>query len=193
MTTAEGGMVFARDPDVLERVKQMRTHGMSSGTMERLAGHELTYDVTMLGYNYRMDELRAAVGLVQLRNLGYWNERRAALTGAYRRLLHKYCPDIVVPFSIARPPSSHHVMPVILPVGTDRRLVADCLREAGIRTTVHYPAVHQFTWYESRFPDVRLPLTEEFCRCELTLPLHPKMGESDVETVVRALAQAINR
>lgn len=193
MTTAEGGMVFARDPAVLNRVKQMRSHGMSTGTMERLAGHDLTYDVTTLGYNYRMDELRAAVGLVQLRNLAHWNERRSALTDAYRKLLRECCPDIIVPFSTARPASSHHIMPLILPVGTDRQLVADRLREAGIRATVHYPPVHQLSWYENRFPAVRLPVTEEFCRRELTVPLHPKMADSDVETVVRALAQAINR
>jgi len=193
MTTAEGGMVFARDPDVLDKVKQMRSHGMTSGTLQRLAGQELTYDVTMLGYNYRMDELRAAIGLVQLRSLRRWNDRRAALTGAYRRLLRKHCPDVFVPFSISRPPSSHHVMPVILPEGADRQLVADCLRETGVRTTVHYPAIHRFSWYESRFPSVHLPRTEEFCRRELTLPLHPRMEERDVESVTRALAQALSR
>jgi dTDP-4-amino-4,6-dideoxygalactose transaminase len=192
MTTAEGGMVIADDQDILDRVKQMRSHGMTTGTMQRLSGHELTYDVTMLGYNYRMDELRAAIGLVQLRNLRRWNERRARLTGAYRRLLGMRCPDISVPFSTPRP-SSHHIMPVILPVGADRQFVADCLREAGIRTTVHYPAIHQFSWYETRFPSVRLPKTEEFCRRELTLPLHPKMEERDVETVTRALSQALSR
>jgi dTDP-4-amino-4,6-dideoxygalactose transaminase len=190
MTTAEGGMIVARDADVLDRVRQMRGHGMTTGTMQRLAERTLGYDVTMLGYNYRMDELRAAIGLVQLRNLRRWNEKRGKLSGLYRRLLRLHCPEVAVPFSTPRP-SSYHVLPVVLPKGADRQCVADRLRDAGIRTTVHYPPIHRFSWYQSRFPSVCLPQTEEFCRRELTLPLHPKLEERDVETVVRALAEAV--
>ena len=191
MTTGEGGMVFARDQDVLDKVKQMRSHGMTSLTLQRLYGPTLTYDVTMLGYNYRMDELRAAIGLVQLRNLKAWNEKREKLTGLYRRLLHIQCPDVSVPFSISRP-SSYHILPVILPESADRQRVADRMRDAGIQTSVHYPPIHRFSWYQSRFPSVRLPRTEEFCRRELTLPLHPKLKERDVETVVCVLAEALS-
>jgi dTDP-4-amino-4,6-dideoxygalactose transaminase len=192
MTTAEGGMVITRDQDVLDRVKQMRSHGMTSGTLQRLSGRALTYDVTMLGYNYRMDELRAAVGLAQLRNLRRWNEKRERLTGAYRRRLRMQCPDVSVPFSMPRA-SSYHILPIILPEGADRPVVAERMRRAGIQTSVHYPPIHRFSWYQSRFPSVRLPKTEEFCRRELTLPLHPKLEERDVETVVGALAEALSR
>jgi dTDP-4-amino-4,6-dideoxygalactose transaminase len=190
MTTAEGGMVIARDKQILERVKQMRSHGMTSGTLQRLSGHALTYDVTMLGYNYRMDELRAAIGVVQLRNLRRWNEKRERLTGVYRNLLRTRCPDVSVPFSTQRA-SSHHILPVILPREVCREAVADRMRDAGIQTSVHYPPVHRFSWYRRRFPSVLLPITEEFCRRELTLPLHPKMEEGDVEAVTRALAEAL--
>jgi dTDP-4-amino-4,6-dideoxygalactose transaminase len=192
MTTAEGGMVIARDPDVVDKVKQMRGHGMTSGTMQRLTDGTLTYDVTMLGYNYRMDDLRAAIGLVQLRNLRRWNAKRARLTGVYRELLRLHCPGVCMPFSLPRP-SSHHILPVILPEGADRQRVADRLRDAGIRTTVHYPPIHQFSWYQSRFPSVSLPRTEAFCRRELTLPLHPKLEEQDVDRVVHALVEAVRR
>ena len=190
MTTAEGGMVITRDPEILERVKQMRSHGMTTGTLQRLSGHALTYDVTMLGYNYRMDELRAAIGMVQLRNLRRWNEKRERLTGAYRRLLRTHCCDVSVPFATQRA-SSHHILPVVLPKGANRPHVADRMREAGIQTSMHYPPIHRFSWYQSRFTAVWLPKTEEFCRRELTLPLHPKMEEQDVETVTGALAEAL--
>jgi dTDP-4-amino-4,6-dideoxygalactose transaminase len=190
MTTAEGGMVIARDQEVLERVRQMRSHGMTAGTLQRLSGHTLTYDVTMLGYNYRMDELRAAIGLVQLRNLRRWNEKRKRLTDTYRRLLRLHCPDVSVPFATQRS-SSHHILPVILPNEACREAVADRMRGAGIQTSVHYPPIHRFCWYRRRFPSVLLPMTEEFCRRELTLPLHPKMEEGDVEAVTGALADAL--
>jgi dTDP-4-amino-4,6-dideoxygalactose transaminase len=192
MTTAEGGMVVAPDRDVLDKVKQMRSHGMTIGTLQRLSERTLTYDVTVLGYNYRMDDLRAAIGLVQLRNLRRSNEKRMALTGAYRTLLNAHCPEVSVPFSMPRA-SSHHILPVVLPKGANRQLVADRMRDAGIQTSVHYPPIHRFSWYQTRFPSVLLPETEEFCRRELTLPLHPKLEEQDVETVVGALAEALSR
>jgi dTDP-4-amino-4,6-dideoxygalactose transaminase len=190
ITTGEGGMVIARNQDLLDQVRQMRTHGMTSLTLQRLHGRTLTYDVTTLGYNYRMDELRAAIGLVQLGKLKQWNEKRGNLSDSYRRLLGTYCPDLSVPFSTPRA-SSHHILPVILPAGVARQRVADRMRDAGIQTSVHYPPIHQFSWYRSHFPSVRLPNTEEFCRRELTLPLHPRLEERDVERVVCVLSEAL--
>jgi dTDP-4-amino-4,6-dideoxygalactose transaminase len=192
MTTAEGGMVIAPDDATLNKVKQLRSHGMTRGTMQRLSSGMLDYDVTMLGYNYRMDELRAAIGLVQLHNLKSWNQQRGRLTSIYRELLDLYCKNVFVPFSMPRP-SSNHIFPVVLPADVDRTQVANHLRGRGIQTSMHYPPIHKFSWYRDRFPSVSLPNTEEFCRRELTLPLHPKMNEADVETVVRGLADALAR
>jgi dTDP-4-amino-4,6-dideoxygalactose transaminase len=190
MTTGEGGMVIARYEGVLDKIKQMRSHGMTSLTLQRLSDQTLSYDVTMLGYNYRMDELRAAIGLMQLRKLNHWNKKRERLTRVYRELLRSCCPDVSVPFSTPRA-SSYHILPVILPEGVNRQRVANQMRAAGIQTSFHYPPIHRFSWYRSRFPSVRLPKTEEFCRCELTLPLHPKLEERNVEMVVCALAKAL--
>ena len=190
MTTAEGGMVVALDPDILARVRQGRGHGMTTGTMERLFGGMITYDVTMLGFNYRMDELRAAIGLVQLARVDAWNERRKALTSTYRTLLEEHCPEVRVPFASARP-STHHIMPVILPKDRDRQLVADSLRARGVQSTNHYPPVHWFSWYRQSLPAAHLPLTEEFAMRELTLPLHPKLAADQVEYVARTLADAL--
>lgn len=190
MTTAEGGMVVARDDGVLAKARQMRSHGITSGTVQRLTSHAVTYDVTMLGYNYRMDELRAAIGLVQLKNLKRWNDKRQALTNTYRRLLAEHCPGVAVPFSRPRA-SSCHILPVLLPEGVDRQAVVSRMWDAGIQTSMHYPPIHEFSWYRARFPLLRLPRTEEYCRRELTLPLHPKLTDLDVDVAVRALARAL--
>ena len=190
MTTAEGGMVVARDDAVLAKVRQMRSHGITSGTVQRLASHAVTYDVTMLGYNYRMDELRAALGLVQLKNLKRWNDKRQVLTNTYRRLLAQHCPGVAVPFSGPRA-SSCHILPVLLPEGVDRQAVVSRMWDAGVQTSMHYPPIHEFSWYRARFPSVRLPRTEAYCRRELTLPLHPKLTDLDIGVVVRALARAL--
>lgn len=190
MTTAEGGMVVTLDPGVLETVRQARGHGMTTNTLQRLNGRMITYDVTMLGYNYRMDDLRAAMGLAQLRNLGAWNEKRRVLTHIYRDLLSEQCPEVSVPFSRPRP-SAHHILPVVLPMGIDRQLVVDKLRDGGIQTTNHYPPIHWFSWYIDKFPSISLPQTEDFALRELTLPLHPKLESGHVKQIVRSLAKAL--
>jgi dTDP-4-amino-4,6-dideoxygalactose transaminase len=186
MTTAEGGMVVARDPAVLARIRQMRSHGMTAGTLERLSGRALTYDVTLLGYNYRMDDLRAAIGLVQLKYLTRWNEQRRRLARFYRAALNETCPEVVIPCA-EWPVSARHIFPIVLPKGTDRQRLMEWMRAAGIQTTIHYPPVHQLTWYRDRFSEFYLPQTEEFGERELTLPLYPKMGEQQVMMVTNAL------
>ncbi|MGF7174871.1 DegT/DnrJ/EryC1/StrS family aminotransferase [Azospirillum doebereinerae] len=195
MTTAEGGMVTARDPATLERIRLLRAHGMTSGTQQRLTGHASGYDVTALGFNYRMDEFRAAIGLVQLARLPAWNAKRQALAARYHRSLERGGLErggsgIVLPFPEPRP-SANHIMPVLLPADADRTRVMQALRARDIQTSVHYAPVHRFTLYRERCPGVSLPLTEEFARRTLSLPLHPRMDDGDVDAVTRALAQAL--
>jgi dTDP-4-amino-4,6-dideoxygalactose transaminase len=183
-------MVFARDRAVLERMRQLRGHGMTTDTRQRLAARAPTYDVTMLGWNYRMDEFRAAIGLVQLQFLRRWNEQRAQLARAYRLALAERQTGVSVPFSDGYE-SSHHILPAILPAGSDRDAVMVRMREAGIQTTVHYPPIHRMSFYRDQLPPQDLPMTEEFARRELSLPLHPKLEDSDVQNVVTALANAL--
>jgi len=190
MTTAEGGMVVAEERGLLDIIRQRRGHGMTSGTLQRLLQPCSTYDVTMLGYNYRMDELRAAFGLVQLKNLGLWNAKRRTLTELYRERLSQYCPQVLVPF-VREATSAYHIMPVVLPASVGRETVIGAMRESGVQTSVHYPPSHEFSFYRDLFPGVRLPITEEFARRELTLPLHPKMMLADVDRVVETLTRAL--
>jgi dTDP-4-amino-4,6-dideoxygalactose transaminase len=190
MTTAEGGAIIAHSRSLRETIRQARSHGMTSSTRQRLDSRSPDYDVTMLGFNFRMDELRAAVGLVQLKRLAEWNDIRRRLSLRYRQLIAEHCPSAIVPF--ADPwPSAHHLMPVLLPTAFSRQTVIDRLRKRGIQTTVHYPPVHRLTFYDHLYPDSHLPRTEEFARRELTLPLHPRMTLSTVEFVVNSLAAAL--
>ena len=192
MTTAEGGMVLVRDAMALERVRYMRSHGMTTGTLDRQRGHAFSYDVTMLGYNYRMDELRAAMGLEQLASLPHWNRSRGELANLYRQTLAAYIPDVVIPFDQTHETAAH-IMPILLPVEVSRRNVMDQLRNSGIQSSIHYPPIHRFSYYRKRFPGVSLPKTEEFCARELTLPLHPGLNENDVQRIVEALKEAIEK
>jgi dTDP-4-amino-4,6-dideoxygalactose transaminase len=190
MTTAEGGAIIARSRTLRETIRQARAHGMTSGARQRLNSRRPDYDVTILGFNYRMDELRAALGLVQLKKLTEWNDIRRRLSATYRELIAELCPSVMVPFE-APWPSTHHLLPIVLPPATNRQRIIDRLRKRGIQTTVHYPPVHRLTFYRDLYPDTALPRTEDFARRELTLPLHPRMSTLDVDKVVNALAAAL--
>ncbi|MCW3474794.1 DegT/DnrJ/EryC1/StrS aminotransferase family protein [Rhodovastum sp. RN2-1] len=190
MTTAEGGMIVAGDDGLLDRIRQLRAHGLTSSTVQRLRGQAVSYDVTMLGYNYRMDELSAAIGLVQLGKLDQWNKKRRMLAHLYRDLLEERCPDVLLPFPEERT-TSHHIMPIVLPSAIDRQRVIGILRSDGIQTTIHYPPIHCLSWYRNNTPVVSLPLTEDFAARQLTLPLHPKMEAQHVDLVTQVLANAV--
>jgi dTDP-4-amino-4,6-dideoxygalactose transaminase len=190
MTTAEGGMLLIRDPDRLRRARLMRAHGMTSSTIDRDRGHAFGYDVVECGHNFRMDELRGAMGLVQIERLGEWNERRRELGSVYRSELGELAPEVTVPFS-ADHPTSGHLMPVVLPRDTDRAGVMTGMRAAGIQTSVHYPPVHRFSFYERVLGQTSLPRTEDFSARELTLPLHPGLDAADVDRVVKSLCQSV--
>jgi dTDP-4-amino-4,6-dideoxygalactose transaminase len=190
ISTAEGGMVLSPDEGLLSILRRLRGHGMTSDTLVRHRGHAYSYDVTMLGFNYRLDELRAALGLVQLRHLTEWNRARLELTQLYRRKLLSELPAARVPFAAGHRTAAH-LLPLLLPEGCRREAVMESLRRSGIQSSIHYPPVHLFSYYRGLYPDVALPKSEEFCRRELSLPLHPALAEADVDRVVTGLRTAL--
>jgi len=192
MTTAEGGMVLLRDAGVAERIRKMRTHGMTSVTLDRVRGRAVSYDVVECGYNYRIDELRAALGLVQLEELPGWNDKRVEIIGEYRTALGASVDTMVVPFDREHL-SSGHIMPTVLPADADRLAVMEHLKSEGIQSSIHYPPVHTFSYFRERFGEVSLPNTEEFGARQLTLPLHPGLDSYDVTRVVTAVKDALGK
>jgi dTDP-4-amino-4,6-dideoxygalactose transaminase len=189
LSTGEGGMLVTNRDDVAARVRLARSHGMTTLTWQRHAGHAFSYDVVDLGYNYRIDEIRAALGLVQLRKLADANARRHAITEQYRRLLSAL--PVELPLVDVPGESACHILPVLLPENSDRGRVMESLRERGIQTSIHYPPIHLFTFYRGKYPNVVLPQTERAAERLLTLPLYPGMSDRDVELVVAELRSAL--
>jgi len=189
LTTGEGGMLVTNSDNLAEKLRILRSHGMTTLTWDRFKGHASTYDVVDLGYNYRMDEIRAAMGRVQLQKLPSGNARRGELTALYRELLAELVPGVQVPFSELRGQSSYHIMPVLLPKGTDKLAVMASMKAQGIQTSWHYPPVHTFSIYAKGWQAQvnPLPLTESVATRELTLPLYPTMTEEQVRMVVEGL------
>ena len=191
MTTAEGGMVVVADEARRERVRLLRSHGMTASTLDRDRGRAVGYDVVECGYNFRMDELRAALGLVQIERLPTWNRTRVELLARYRELLDERVARGVRALRPPPPDLGPYHADRCCRERCDRTAIMASMRAAEVQTSVHYPAIHQFTYYRHRFGDVRLPHTEAFSRRELTLPLHPALSSADVERVVEALATAV--
>jgi len=191
LSTGEGGMLTTHREDVYERVKILRSHGMTSLTWDRHEGHAYTYDVVDLGYNYRIDEIRAALGLAQLDKLARNNARRKVITEQYWDLLSD--AGVGLPFCDAVGEAAHHIFPVLLPEGTDREALIDHMRAAGVQTSIHYPPIHLFSHYRAAHAGVSLPQTEAAAAREITLPLYPTMTGAHIRIVVQALRSALHR
>ncbi|MBP9040415.1 MAG: DegT/DnrJ/EryC1/StrS aminotransferase family protein [Anaerolineaceae bacterium] len=194
MTTGEGGMAVTNDEEVFKKLSLIRSHGMTSLTWDRHRGHAWSYDVVDLGYNYRIDEMRAAVGLVQLHKLDSFNEKRRKITKRYIDLLHESCPEIIIPFEHHPGISACHLFVILLPEGCDRFDFMERMKAAGIQTSIHYPLIHRFSYYQND-PFVacqNLPFTEKIAEREVTLPLYPGLTENDVTYIVQSIAEALH-
>jgi dTDP-4-amino-4,6-dideoxygalactose transaminase len=192
LPVGEGGMVVTKDLELAERVRLLRSHGMTTLTWDRHRGHAPSYDVVGHGFNYRLDELRAAIGLVQLERLPAANEARSLSMARYARLLASV-DGVEVPFSRTKGStrSSHHLAVVILPHDVDRQAVRRALAGDGIQTSVHYPPIHSFSAFRGQAPRL-LANTERVAERILTLPLYPHLSEEQVEAVVDSLARALD-
>ena len=191
LSVGEGGLLCTDDDEVAAFVRSRRSHAMTSGTWDRHSGRTDTYDVTGLGFNYRLDEPRAALLLSRLERLEADIARRRELTLRYRDLLRQV-PGLLVPFEDADVPSSTcYVMPIMLERDGTQAEVSASLRERGIQTSIFYPSIHRFTAYRERFPNLSLPITELASRTELTLPFYPHMTDDDQDRVLTALAEVV--
>jgi dTDP-4-amino-4,6-dideoxygalactose transaminase len=192
LATGEGGMLVTERDDIADRVRVLRSHGMTSLTWDRHQGHAYSYDVVDLGHNYRIDEIRASLGLVQLKKLEANNSRRRTITEQYRQgLAGMKSIGGRIPFEAVEGQPAYHILPVLLPPSVDRRQFMEGMRARGIQTSVHYPPIHKFSYYQQRFPGISLPITESIASREVTLPLYPGMTDEDVGIVVAAVNEVL--
>lgn len=194
MTTGEGGMIVTNDDDAANKMRILRSHGMTTMSWDRYKGHAWSYDVVELGYNYRIDEIRAAIGRVQLSKLDKNNERRRNLSLLYREQLEELAPAIVVPFNTPRGTSACHLMPILLPAGTDRIRFMENMKSNGIQTSIHYPPIHKFqTYTKGGTVHFDLPVTDNVTGREVTVPLYSGLTDENVATVVHSVQDAIHK
>jgi dTDP-4-amino-4,6-dideoxygalactose transaminase len=189
LCVGEGGAVLTDHEDLAARVRSLRSHGMTTVTWDRHRGHAETYDIIELGFNYRIDEPRAALGLSRLTRLASDLEKRRAVARGYRERLAGL--DLELPFDdegVDR--SAHFAFPVLLERREERDAVRDQLQERGVQTT-WYPAVHRFTEYRRLLGDVSLPATEEVADRHCALPMSATLEPTDLTLVAEAVEAAL--
>jgi dTDP-4-amino-4,6-dideoxygalactose transaminase len=187
----EGGAVVTGDDEVGERLRLLRSHGMTTMTWDRHRGHASSYDVVDVGFNYRLDEIRAALALVQLERLPEAIARRSRLAARYVERLHDV-EGIQVAFAEHSrwATSAHHLVVVVLPESVERERVRSVLADRRIQTSVHYPPIHGFSAYAD-IPERPLPRTDALAERIVTLPLYPTLTEEQVDLVTETLVSAV--
>jgi dTDP-4-amino-4,6-dideoxygalactose transaminase len=191
LSCGEGGLLATDDDDVAAFVRSRRSHAMTSSTWDRQRGHSRSYDVTGLGYNYRLDEPRAALLISRLAALEGDIARRRSLVRRYRELLEGV-DGVVLPYSDAEvETSSCYVMPVVLNDAHLQQPLRRLMRERwGVETSLLYPSITEFTAYRDR-SRAPLPRSERIARTQVTIPLYPHLSQSGQDRVVAALIDGL--
>jgi dTDP-4-amino-4,6-dideoxygalactose transaminase len=199
LATGEGGMVVTDRDELPETMRLLRSHGMTTLTWDRHRGHAASYDVAAHGFNYRIDEIRSALGRAQLKNLDERNRRRRDLVRRYWTIL-----DAIreqgwgLPFRALEKDASFegatgHLMPVVAVSASVRQAAADALRESGIQSSLHYPLLPAFTAFSKRYATEKCSQAKSFCERVITLPLYPSLSDGQVTDVCAVLTEAVLR
>ena len=206
ITTGEGGAVVTNNPELARLLRLFRSHGIERSD-ERMVNLDASrekgercpwyYEHQALGFNYRLTDIQAALGLSQLNHLEEFTERRRKIVArydeAFSRCIHmKKAQDN----EACRERSAHHLYIGLFDFesfgGTRTEMMND-LRHQGIGTQVHYIPVYRQPYYQKILGDVRdsYPQVEKYYKECLSLPLFPKMSDEDVEFVIQAITKTI--
>jgi len=195
ITTGEGGLLVTNDPGLSDRVRLMRSHGVVRDTNIE---EPWFYEQRCLGYNYRMPDLNAALGLSQLKKIDGLRAKRSRLDARYRDLIDDICLPVRVQSIPSSVVSSHHLFVVKLlgnNIGQTRLELFRHLKGRGIGVNVHYIPVHLHPYMRKMlgYETGAFPICEEYYAGALSLPLHPLMDDMDVDCVVREIQMFLSR
>lgn len=191
VTTFEGGAIVSADEAFIEETRRLRNHGIDAGVRDRLAGATWEYDVSTLGYNYRLSDVACALGLSQLSRIPEKLAGLRELASLYRDRL-RGLERVTIP-AVAEPGEhAWHLFPILLDPSIDRAWAFAALRAENIGVNVHYIPIYAFSMYE------KLGFTAaDYPRCSatyprlLSLPLFFGMTPRDVDDVVAALEKVL--
>jgi len=186
MTTGEGGMITTNDPHYAEAMRQFRNHCLSSDHRERHHTGSWFYEMTNLGYNYRLTDIQCALGISQLNNVPKWTQRRQEIAGLYDAAFQKI--NTVTPLTV-RDGVSHAYHLYVVKLGVNRADAFQALRAENIGVNVHYIPVHLHPFYQERFGTKKgdCPTAETAYEQILSIPMFAGMSDSDANDVITAI------
>ena len=192
ITTAEGGMALTNDPELAARMERLRSHGITRdpGLMTHEPDGPWYYQQIELGWNYRMTEMQAALGLKQQERLTEFVDRRNVLADRYDSLLAGLPLDRPGRLEGAR--SAFHLYVIRVHDEARHRAVFEALRADGIGVNLHYIPVHLQPYYRALgFTDGDFPIAEAYYRCAISIPLYSGLTDADQDAVVASLRRAL--
>ncbi|RNC64745.1 DegT/DnrJ/EryC1/StrS aminotransferase family protein [Proteiniphilum sp. X52] len=186
ISTGEGGMIVTNNDEYAERIRLLRSHGMTTMSYQRAKGHATAYDIVELGYNFRMDDIRASIAIVQLKKLQADLDKRVDVRKNYLTALSGI-EQIEIPFKNNKEFVSNYIMPIVLKNSTveKRDALRNYLHENGIQTSNHYPPIHKFSIYKENSSS--LPITEYVCENEITLPMYAVLTNKEIAWIAETI------
>lgn len=197
ITTGEGGAITTNDRRIYERLKVLRSHGVTKKADDFVNGDDSPwyYEMQELGFNYRLSDIQAALGISQLKKLGRFIKRRKEIAGIYSATLEKY-PFIKTQSVSDCVRSAHHLYPLSIEfdeIGVSKKEWFRLMRSIGINLQVHYIPVHLQPYYMKMFGyrPGDFPRAESLYSKEVSLPIYPLLTDEDVGTVTAALISTL--
>ena len=189
ITTAEGGMVITNSKKIADKVRQLRSHGMSKSLKSRYSSeYPWIFDITEPGYNYRLDEIRASLGISQLKRIKKINELRKNAAFYYHSKLQNIS-GIVLPDMVNNKTHSYHLYTIRVTklFKLSRNQLFKKLKQAGIRTTVYWMPMHKYTAFRkfANLSDVKN--TSKIYNEILALPLFPSITKNHQDNVIKII------
>lgn len=196
ITTAEGGMALTNDKKLENSIRRLSTHGITKdkSLMEPRALDEIwNYQQIQLGFNYRMNDMQAALGLSQLKRLDKYVVRRHEIASYYNLRLRKL--PIIIPWQLPKTYSSYHLYPICIKEGSNKELqkkIYDKLIHNGIAANLHYIPIHRHPYFEKLgFREGDFLESEKFHRKAISLPIFPLLKEDQCNKVVNVISEAL--
>ena len=192
ITSAEGGMALTNDKDIADRIFRLRTHGITNDKKkmkQRSEGEIWNYQQIDLGFNYRMNDIQAALGLSQVKRLDQYIERRHQIANNYDTEL-KNLP-LTLPWQSPTIFSSYHLYPILIKFSSDiktQKKVYDKLRENNIEANLHYTPIHRHPYYEKLgFKKNDFPIAEKFHQEVISIPMYAALQDWHQDHVIKTL------
>ena len=194
ITTGEGGLITTDNEEFAERMRLFRNHGIALDHKKREMKNSWHYDMSHLGFNYRLTDIQCALGISQLKKLDLWVQRRKEIAKRYSDSFANL-KEIIIPFTANDRDSSWHLYVIQLNaefLKVDRNEIFKALRAENIGVNVHYIPVYWHSYYENLgFPKGLCPVTEKIYKNILSLPMWPGMTDTDVEDTISAVHKVI--